>query len=203
MRDAIRKECEMPEEQDKQQDQNKTGRFASLDDAVKYAESLEKRLQEKDSTIYSLDERIKAIETSQKQKLADDGNWKALAEQRAAEAEALKPIAERAKLLEANIRATNEASIARIPEAKRKYIPTKYSAEDLQAWLTENAAGLVREAAPDFNAGEGGESNPQKMVQLSDDEKRVAASAGISEKDYAFYKSQRGEAVNTDKSSDK
>jgi hypothetical protein len=130
-----------------------------------------------------MDERLKAIEEGSKKKLEEEGNWKALAEQRAAEAESLKPFAERAKSLEAVIRQNNEAAIARIPEARRGLIPMDYAPEKLQSWLANNTALLMREPAPDFNAGEGGDGG-KPAPKLNEEEKSLAKQWGMSEEDY-------------------
>jgi hypothetical protein len=195
-----------------EQDENKSKyNPETVDDAKKIIDALEKRLAEREADnqrlkgeIGDYGKRLAAIEEGQKKKLEEDGNWKDLAAKRLAENETLRLTAERATALEAVIRQSNEAAIARIPEARRGLIPLEYAPEKLQSWLASNTALLTREPAPDFNAGEGaGDSNPKKKIQLSDVERAAAAGAGLSEEEYAFYKAQRGEAVDIKPPADK
>jgi hypothetical protein len=182
----------------------------SLEDAKKIIDSLEKRVGERDATITGLrtelgdyGKRLQAIEEGQKKKLEEEGNWKALAEKRHAEAESLRLAAERATALEAVIRQSNEASIARIPEARRGLIPVDYAPEKLQAWLASNGALLMREPAPEFNQGEGGDGNPPKKIQLTEEHKAFAASAGIPLDVYEKMYAQRGEPIKLEQPSEK
>jgi hypothetical protein len=173
----------MPEEQDKQQGSKYNPE--TVDDAKKIIEALEKRLAERDADNQKLKneigdygKRIQAIEEGSKKKLEEEGNWKALAEKRHAEVESLKLSAERATALEAVIRQANEATIARIPEARRGLIPVDYAPEKLQTWLANNSTVLLREPAPDFNAGEGsGDGKPP--AKLTDSERDAAKLMGV------------------------
>lgn len=162
-----------------EQDENKSKyNPQTVEEAMKIIDALEKRVGERDADNQKLrgelseyGKRLQAIEDGQKKKLEEEGNWKALAEKRHAEAESLRLAAERASALEAVIRQTNEAAIARIPEARRSLIPVDYAPEKLQAWLASNTPLLVREPAPDFNAGEGagGERPPAKLTDAERD----------------------------------
>jgi hypothetical protein len=156
----------------------------TVDDAKKIIEALEKRLAERDadnqklkSEIGDYGKRLKAIEDGQQQQLVEQGNYKAIAEKLQADLTVYKTKAERADSLDAVIRQANEAAIARIPESRRSLIPTDYPPEKLQDFLAKNTALLMREPAPDFNAGEGagGERTPAK---LTDAEKEAASLLG-------------------------
>lgn len=168
----------------------------TVDDAKKIIEALEKRLGERDATIESLKgdlgkygERLQAIEDGSKKKLEEEGNWKALAEKRHAEVETLKLSAERATALEAVIRQNNEAAIARIPETRRGLIPMDYAPEKLQSWLANNTSLLMREAAPDFNAGDGSGSE-RPPSKLTDAERNAGSLLGVKPETLAALKEQ-------------
>jgi hypothetical protein len=164
----------MPEEQDKYKPE-------TLEDAQRIIDSLVKRVGERDTTIEGLKgdvadygKRLKAIEDGQKIQLEEQGNYKAIASKYEADLAVLKPAAERATALEAVIRQANDATIARIPEARRGLIPVDYAPEKLQTWLANNSTVLLREPAPDFNAGEGsGDGKPP--TKLTDAEREAAA----------------------------
>ena len=177
---------------------NQQGKYnpETLEDAKKIIDALEKRVGEREADNQKLrgelgeyGKRLQAIEEGQKKKLEEEGNWKALAEKRHAEAESLRLAAERATALEAVIRQANEATIARVPEARRGLIPVDYAPEKLQAWLANNAPLLMREPAPDFNAGEGtgGEGSPAK---LTDAERAAAAAFGVKPEKLAELKAR-------------
>jgi hypothetical protein len=158
---------------------------ATLEDAQKIIDSLVKRVGERDATIDKLNasnedfgKRIQAIEEGSKKKLEEEGNWRALAEKRHAEVESLRLSAERATALEAVIREANDAAIARIPEARRGLIPVDYAPEKLQSWLANNSAVLLREPAPDFNAGEGA-GDGKAPAKLTDAERDAGTLMGV------------------------
>lgn len=134
-----------------------------LDGAKKIIAALEKRLAERTgeidklkSTSTQLNERLAAIEQAQKTKLEQEGNFKELATQRAAELEALKPSAERAAELDKVIRQLNETRIAALPETVRALVPTEYAPEKLMNWLTANESLLRAAPQPEFDMGAGG-----------------------------------------------
>jgi len=118
--------------------------------------------------------------------LAEQGRFKELAEQRAKEAESLKPYKDRAESLEALLRASNEARISRIPEQFRSIVPVDYAPEKLATWLDDNATKLVRPTAPQTDAGAGGGGG--RAVDLSPEEIETAKKMGIKPEDYAKYK---------------
>ncbi len=149
-------------------------------------EALQKRVVDRDTKIDhlngvngKLDERIKAIEKAQKEKLEKDGDYKTLADERAADIEKYKPLAERAGALEAIIRESNEARVKNVPDSMRALIPTDYPPERLQSWLNANEALLVKPPAANYDAGAGagntggGKGEPK----VTDEDKRQAAIA--------------------------
>ncbi len=169
-----------------EQDENKSKyNPETVDDAKKIIEALEKRLAEREADNQKLKteigdygKRLKAIEDGQKTQLEEQGNYKAIAAKYEADLAVLKPAAERASALEAVIRQNNEAAIARIPESRRGLIPVDYAPEKLQSWLANNTALLMREPAPDFNAGEGA-GDGKVPGKLTDAEREAGQLMGV------------------------
>lgn len=94
----------------------------------------------------------------EQERLAKQGEWQKLAEERAKELEALKSLKEKADRFENQLKATNEARIKRIPDAMRSVVPSDYSPERLAEWLDKNESVLtVGRTAPNLDAGDKGE----------------------------------------------
>jgi len=127
-----------------------------------------------------------ASKLREQQSLAEQGNYKTLAEQRALEVAGLTPYKDRVDALETLIRAGNEARIKQVPEALRTMIPAKYAPEELSAWLDANMLNLQPRRAPDLDAGAGGAG--KAAVPLTDAERGVAARMGLTPEEYAKHK---------------
>lgn len=170
---------------------------ATVDDARKIIEALEKRVGEREATIEqlrasasTLSERITAIEAATRKKLEEQGNYQEVRAQLQAEIEALKPSAERAAALEQIIRESNEARIGRVPETMRSMIPTDYAPERLQAWLNANEALLTKKPAPNYDAGAGAGSNGSgtRQPELTADEQMMAKRMKMTPEQYQAAK---------------
>lgn len=160
-----------------------------LESAQKIIAALEKRLAERDGTISGLNDRLTAIEQANKAKLEQEGNFKELAAQRAAEIEALKPSAARAAELDKLIRDLNEARIKQVPETMRSIVPTDYPPEKLQAWLVANEPLLKSVPPPDFDAGKGTSGQGKSTATaLSAEELAMAKLVGVPPEDFAKQK---------------
>lgn len=162
-----------------------------IKDPVAYAQALEKRLQEREADLHrwkeqadSYSKRLEAIEKAQRERLEKSGNFEEIAKQHAAELEALKPVAERAKALEAVIRESNKAQIERIPETLRGIVPTDYSPEKLQDWLNRSLPTLIKPPAPSYDAGAGGNSSGTASPTLTAEERAAAKRHGMTEQQY-------------------
>lgn len=160
-----------------------------LDEAKRIIEALNKRVGERDTAIgqlknqsATLNERLAAIERAQREKLEKEGDYRSIAEQRAAELAALAPVKERAEALEKVIRESNEARIGKLPEEARTLVPVDYAPEKLQAWLNANEGHLTKPPAPQFDAGAGsGKGGKGGEVKVTDADRRaaeVASAAG-------------------------
>jgi|GEM_PF-2543217 len=127
-----------------------------------------------------------ASKLREQQSLAEQGNYKTLAEQRALEVAGLTPYKDRVDALETLIRAGNEARIKQVPEALRTMIPAKYAPEELSAWLDANMLNLQPRQAPNLDAGAGG--GGKAAVPLTDAERAVAARMSLTPEEYAKHK---------------
>lgn len=183
------------------QEQNPNGadtkyKPADLESAQKIIAALEKRLNERDGTISGLNERIGAIEMAQRQKLEQDGNFKELAAQRAAELEALKPKAQREAELDAAVREILTARLAMLPEVMRKLVPAEYSPEKQLRWIAENEGLLKIPPPPDFDAGKGGgKGTGSSAPELTATELEFARQAGITPERYLEMKKAKDKPI--------
>lgn len=131
-------------------------------------ESAERRVENK-----QLSERLDNIEKARTKQLAEQGNYEALAKERAEQLATLAPFKERAEALEQRIRASNDAMIERIPEDMRKVVPVNYTPEQLAEWLESNLSLLTKAPAPPLDGGAGGGSGKQAVTVTDAD--RTAA----------------------------
>jgi len=118
-------------------------------------------------------------------RLAEQGQWKELAESRAKELNDLQPYRDRAEALETMLRDSNKHRMEQIPEDMRALVPTDYAPEKLASWLDANISRLTKPVAPRLDGGATGGSS---AVTLTDEEKQVARATGMSLEDYAKYK---------------
>ena len=198
--------------------QNKQGGSESkynpqtVEDAMKIIAALEKRIGEREATIETqkssidkLNERITAIETANRKKLEEQGDFSALKTDLMAQIETLKPNAERAAALEKIIRESNEARIKAVPEQYRAMIPADYAPEKLQGWLNANEALLVKQPAPNFDAGAGaGSGGKGDVVKVTESDRRQAETAqAMGHKVTAEDIAKRRAGITTSASSDK
>jgi len=155
-----------------------------VEDLPEWGQRIIRELREENATRR---QEVRRQQEAEQAKLAEAGNFKALAEQHAARVAALEPFQERAEALEKMIRTENTARINQIPEAMRGLVPTDYPPEKLAAWLTANMAKLARTPAPDLDAGAAGSSG-RAAVALTAEEQALAAQFGLKPEDYAKAK---------------
>ena len=125
---------------------------------------------------------LKKFNEMQQQRLAEQGNFKELAEQRAAELSALLPYKEQAEMYERTIRESNSSRIATLREDMRALIPAELSPLALSKWLDTALPKLTMPTPPnlDAGAGSGGGATPR----LTEEQKQMAARFGMSEAQY-------------------
>jgi hypothetical protein len=122
------------------------------------------------------------------QRLAEQGQWKELAEKRLAELETLKSYQEKYTAVQQTIQQANERRLATIPEDKRVLVPTGYSPEQLSQWLDASMPLLTAPIAPDLDAGVGRGSKGKPSIQLTPEEIEAARTMGLPLEEYAKFK---------------
>jgi hypothetical protein len=181
-----------------QDDEGGEGEPATLDEAKRLIKALHKRVEdkarEKDEAVRLANERVEKAEAERKKKLAEEGNFKTLAEQATAEAESLRGYKDRATSLEQVIRESNDGRIKNLPESARDLVPTDYAPEKLQAWLNKNEALLKKPPAPNFDggAGNGSGGSGKRESPLTEEEKLTASLMGVTPEQYAQAKKALG-----------
>ena len=131
---------------------------------------------------------LKRLMDAQQQRLADQGNWKELAEQRSQEVTLISQYKERAEVLEKMIRESNSSRIASVREDMRALIPVDYPPEKLATWLDANLARLTMPTPPNIDAGAGASAGGKTPIALSPEELELARMAGMKPDEYAAYK---------------
>lgn len=156
--------------------------FTRIQEALKQAneESAGRRHELK-----ALQKQIDEIKAGRTKELEEQGNFKTLAEQRASEIATLKAHQERADALEKMIRESNERRVKALPEDARGLVPVEYPPEKLATWLDTNFERLTKKPAPSTDAGAGGSGSGQSPIQLTNEQKQMAARFHMSDADYA------------------
>ena len=143
--------------------------------------------------------RTKLREFEEKQKaesdkrLAEQNEWKTLADQRAQEVESLRPYQEKYTAMLEALKAANEKRVGQVPETMRSLIPPIEDPATLNQWLDTNWMLLTGKApVPSLNGGAGSTQARTSSPALTDAELSMAAKMGISAEDYAAAKIKRG-----------
>lgn len=181
-------EQDAPQEEPKV-DSSDTKQEPSIEERLK---KLEAELAEKDKYIRELrDEaasRRIALKQQQEQHLSEQGKWKELAEQRAAEIEQLSTYKEQAETLNGLVQQSIQQRVEMIPEDMRDIVPLDYPPAKLHAWLDANLPRLTKPKAPNLDAGVSG--GGRSSVQLTDEERDLIRKMGIDEQKYLEQKKQ-------------
>lgn len=141
-----------------------------------------------------LESRFEEFETAQAKKreeeLAQQNEWKKLAEERAAKLAEYEPIKTQYETMLETLKASNAKRIESIPEDRRSLIPEYDDPSKLAAWLDANAALLsLKPTAPNINGAAGSAHRPGAApLVLSDDEIAVAKKMGLTPEQYAESK---------------
>lgn len=144
------------------------------------------RFDEVNNLAKSLKAELEALRTSkqadEEKRLAEQQEWKTLAEQRAARLAELEPLAASVKEMQEALNATVKARIDRLPEDVRDLVPDFGDARKTLDWLNANEHKLMRPLAPAMDAGARGDKG---AGQLSDLEREVAARLRLTPEQYA------------------
>lgn len=95
--------------------------------------------------------------------LVEQGNWKALAEQRGAELETANKKAALADEFLADIVASNTARVGKLSDLAKKLVPEGMEPRSLAKWLDAAAEVLMKPEAPGLDGGKTGTRTPEKV----------------------------------------
>lgn len=178
-----------PQQEPENESSEREESSSSIEERLK---KLEAELAERDRYIRELrDEaasRRIALKQQQEQHLSEQGKWKELAEQRAAEIEALSSYKEQAETLNGLVQQSIQQRVEMIPEDMRDIVPLDYPPARLHAWLDANLPKLTKPKAPNLDAGVSGGGRSQ--AQLTDEERDLIRRMGIDEQKYLTQKNQ-------------
>lgn len=137
--------------------------------------------------------KLKELEDNQRKaddaRLAQQQEWQKLAEQRAAEVEALRPYQEKYTAVVEAMKASNEKKLQAIPDTMKSLVPPIDDPATLANWLDTNWQLLTgRPTAPSLNGGAGQAAPRTASVTLTDAELQMAAKMGITAEEYAAAK---------------
>lgn len=140
-----------------------------------------------------------AIQERETQELTEQNRYKELYEKAQKELETLKAAQETASRYQEALQTTNAARLERIPEDKRSLVPEYDDPVALGTWLDKNLQLLAEPGKPspaklDGGAGPGG-GTQNTLGKLTDQERMLAAAAGLSEEQYLKRKAARGEPL--------
>jgi hypothetical protein len=124
-------------------------------------------------------------------RLAEQNEWKTLAEQRAQEVEQLRPFQEKYSAMLEALRAGNQKRVEQVPEHMRSLIPPIEDPATLGSWLDANWTILTgKPPVPALNGAAGGNAprTPAPGSTLTEMELQVAAKMNISPEDYLAAK---------------
>jgi len=127
-------------------------------------------------------------------RLAEQNEWKTLAEQHAARIAELEPLAQAAKSAQEALAATVQARIERLPEDVRDMVPDFEDARKTLAWLDANEPRLISPVAPDTDAGKRGDGGGA-TAKLNDTERYIAERLGLKLEDFAEEKQKSGKKL--------
>jgi len=120
----------------------------------------------------------------EQERLAKQGEWQTLAEQRAKEVADLQPYQTRAQQLEALIAEGNKKRVGQIPEGMRSLVP-QLPPEQLAAWLDANWSVLTVQRAPNTDAGAGSTGGKKSPPVLTPAQRAMARQMNMTDEAYA------------------
>jgi phage I-like protein len=146
--------------------------LAKLDAAQKKADALEKAQQDAD-----------------RKRLEEANEYKKLYETTQTELSSLKPKAEQVDAYEKTLTEILEAQVAELPDEFKDVVPDGLSTKQKLDWLAKNKSKFMKAEPFDIGAGKRG-TKPDKKVELTPEEKEMAAKYGMTEEQYAKYKKE-------------
>lgn len=163
-------------------------------DVQAYIKELREEAKNNRESKTTLQQQLDAAKTAQQAQLAEQGQFKTLAEQHAVEVARLKAFEGRTTELEQIIRASNDERIKSIPDNKKALVQPLIdilAPDTLQVYLNANPSLFVKEPAPDYNAGAGANGGGGNGApKLTVDEQEAAKRMGITAEEYAKAKAK-------------
>lgn len=152
------------------------------------------RFDEVNNALKETRARLDAIEAERKadteKRLAEQQEWKQIAENRAKELAEAQSKAQQVDAYHAALTGLLKAEIEELPEESRKLIPTKLPIQDQIEYIAQNRALLVKPKAPATDAGTRGGGNPPPPVELTDEERAAARAFGYTDEAYLKLKGE-------------
>lgn len=134
-----------------------------------YIKSLRRENEDRRKKLATLEKTQQEAEVARKteedKKLAEQGQWQKLAEERAAEIERLKTFEAQATDMVEATKKRNADRVAKLPEAMRDLVPVDYDPPKLAAWLDANEAKLAKPVAPNLNPGQQSTGDGKKTAK--------------------------------------
>jgi len=123
-------------------------------------------------------------------KLAEQGEFQKLAEQRAARIAELEPYQAKVEQITAAAKEANERFVSGLPDDKKTLVPLGYEPLRLQEWIAVNREFLIGSphTVPPTNGGAGLSKRPSSGSKLSPAEKAMADKFGMTYDEYAANK---------------
>ena len=179
--EEIAAEAAKTAEATKQAEETKNKEFAP----VPYSR-FEEVNREKNELAKRLKEKEDAEKADTEKRLAEQNEFKTIADNRAKELAELKPKAAQVEAYEKTLQEVLDAQVKDIPEDKRGLIPDELTTQQKLNWLAKNAAVLKAPGSFDIGAGKVGADGKQSKP-LEQGELETAARFHMTPEEYAKY----------------
>lgn len=181
------------QEQDDEKEKTEGGASAETEKTDKSREGFIPRdrfdeINEKNKELKKQLEQVEADKKAETEKrLADQENWKELADKRGADLAEAQAKADKVAAMEETLQGLLDAQIEMIPEEYRSMVPEEYTPKQKIDWISQNQSILTKAKPFDIGAGKrGGEKD--KEIVLSAEERESARKTGVTPEEYANAK---------------
>ena len=134
-----------------------------------------------------------ALETAQqaaeKKRLEESNQYRELYEKTQAELTSLKPKAEQVDDYEKTLGELLTVQVAELPAEFQDVVPDGLTTKQKLDWLSKNKSKFMKAEPFDIGAGKRG-TKADKKIELTPEEKEMAAKYGMTEEAYAKYKKE-------------
>ncbi len=131
-----------------------------------------------------------AAAKAEEQRLLDEKKWQELAEKRAKELEALKPLADKVTMYEEMLTATLAKRLEAIPKDFKSLVPDFGDPVKTLGWLDANNQLFATRRAPNLDGGAGTGGDSKSAPALTAEELAIAKQAGVSPERWAARKKE-------------